>query len=245
MRLLERGDALGGQMRIWTQAPARAETLRLVGWWERDLDRRGVDVRTGCDADLEQVLAAEPALVVLATGADPLPHPALAPTTPGLADVTGLGEATGAHVLVADEMGRADAMLLADALHAAGRRVSLATSCLHVGEDEGITTLYPLLRRLGQLGVDLHERVRVTAFERGVATLVNQWDGRTTAVEGVDAILHWSGAAPSVALQAPLREAGVDVRLIGDARLPRRVDVAVLEAAELAWSLGVEPVAPR
>jgi hypothetical protein len=148
-------------------------------------------------------------------------------------------------VLVADEMGQADAMLLADALHAGGHRVTLATSCLHVGEDEGITTLYPLLRRLGRLGVELRERVRVTAFAGGVATLTNQWDGTVGVVEGVDAVLHWSGAAPAVALAEPLRAAGVDLRVIGDARLPRRVDVAVLEAAELAWALGSEPVAAR
>jgi dimethylglycine catabolism A len=241
VRVLERGDAPGGQMRIWMQAPARAETARLVGWWQRDLDRRGVDVRYGVEAGLDDVLAAEPALVVLATGASPLPHPVLAPDV--AADVTQLAAVRGPHVLVADEMGRADAMLVADALHAAGHRVALATSCLHVGEDEGITTLYPLIRRLGELGIALHERVRVTGLEDGVATLVNQWDGRSSAVTGVDAIVHWSGGAPAAALAEPLRAAGVEVHVIGDARLPRRVDVAVLEAAELAWSL--RPVAAR
>jgi len=243
VRLLERADALGGEMRIWMQAPARAETLRLVGWWERDLERRGVDVRTGRTAGADDVLAADPALVVLATGAEPLPHRALAPATPGLFDLRGLGDVAGGHVLVADEMGHADAMLVADALHAAGHRVSFATSCLHAGEDEGLTTLYPLLRRLGRLGIELHERVRVTRFVEGTAVLVNQWDGRTTELAGVDAIVHWSGATPCSALAEPLRAAGVDVHVIGDARLPRRVDVAVLEAAELAWSLRPETVA--
>jgi len=227
------------------QAPARAETLRLVGWWERDLERRGVDVRMGCDAHADDVLAADPALVVLATGAEPLPHPALAAATPGLFDVRGVAGVPGGHVLVADEMGHADAMLVADALHAAGHRVSLATSCLHAGEDEGITTLYPLLRRLGQLGIELYERVRVTRFVEGTAELVNQWNGRTSELAGVDAIVHWSGAGPCSALAQPLRSAGVDVHVIGDARLPRRVDVAVLEAAELAWSLRPDPVGVR
>jgi 2,4-dienoyl-CoA reductase-like NADH-dependent reductase (Old Yellow Enzyme family) len=236
VRLLERGDALGGRMRVWMQAPARAETARLVDWWQRDLDRRGVDVRYGIDADAADVLAAEPALVVLATGATPLPHPVLAPARDVL-DVAQLTAVPAGHVLVADEMGRADAILVADALHAAGHRVTLATSCLHVGEDEGITTLYPLIRRLGELGVDVHERVRVQAFADGTATVVNLWDGRSATIAGVAAIVHWSGAAPAVALVDPLRAAGVDVHVIGDARLPRRVDVAVLEAAEVAWSL--------
>ncbi len=236
VRLLERGDALGGQIRTWMQAPARAETARLIGWWQRDLERRGVDVRYGVEAGAADVLAAEPALVVLATGAAPLPHPALAAAS-DVVDVWQLAAVPDGHVLVADEMGRADAILVADALHAAGHGVTLATSCLHVGEDEGITTLYPLIRRLGQLGIELHERVRVSAFADGVATLVNQWDGRSAALAGIDAIVHWSGAAPAADLAGPLREAGLDVQVIGDARLPRRVDAAVLEAAEVAWSL--------
>jgi hypothetical protein len=128
-------------------------------------------------------------------------------------------------------------MLLAEALTARGRRVTLATSCLHVGEDEGVSTLYPLLRELGQLGVELRERVRVTGFDGSTVRLENQWDGRATTVDGVDAILHWSGATPRSALAGELREAGLDVRTIGDARLARRVDDAVREAAELAWSL--------
>jgi NADPH-dependent 2,4-dienoyl-CoA reductase/sulfur reductase-like enzyme len=128
-------------------------------------------------------------------------------------------------------------MLLADALVERGHRVTLATSCLHVGEDEGITTLYPLLRLLGQQGVDLRERVRVTGFDGTKGGLVNQWDGRESAVDDIAAIVHWSGATPASALAAPLRDAGLDVHVIGDARLARRVDDAVREAAELAWSL--------
>ncbi len=243
VRLDERGDALGGQMRIWTAAPARAEVRRLIGWWERDLARRGVDVRLGAEATAGTVLADAPALVVVAGGAAPLPHPLLAVDHRRVFDVAAVDDVPAGHVLVADEVGRADAMLLAEMLVARGCRVTLATSCLHVGEDEGITTLYPLLRLLGQLGVDLLERVRVTGFHGTTARLVNQWDGRETTLEDVDAILHWSGATPQSGLVAPLRGAGVEVHVIGDARLARRVDDAVREAAELAWSL--EPVAPH
>jgi 2,4-dienoyl-CoA reductase (NADPH2) len=147
-------------------------------------------------------------------------------------------------VLIADEAGRADAMLLAEAVVARGRRVTLATSCLHAGEDEGVSTLYPLLRTLGQLGVDLHERVRVKVLDGTTAQLENLWDGRQSAVPHVDAILHWSGATPRSALAGELREAGLDVRTIGDARLARRVDDAVREAAELAWSLQPAAITP-
>ena len=243
VRLYEQNDALGGQMRIWTAAPARAEVRRLIGWWERDLARRDVDVRLCVEATAGVILDAAPAIVVVASGAAPIPHPALAVDGRRVFDVTALDTVPAGHVLVADEAGRADAMLLAEALVERGCRVTLATSCLHVGEDEGISTLYPLLRILGQLGVELRERVRVTGLDGAVARLENQWDGRVTTVEGVDAILQWSGATPRSELVGPLCEAGLDVHAIGDARLARRVDDAVREAAELAWSL--TPAGPR
>ncbi len=232
VRLYELSDALGGQMRIWTAGPARAEVHRLLGWWERDLDRRGVDVRLGVEATADTIAADAPAIVVAASGAAPLAHPDLVADAAGVFDVSRLDAVPAGHVLVADEVGRADAMLLAEALVARGRRVTLTTSCLHVGEDEGVSTLYPLLRTLGQLGVDVRERVRVRSFDGSAAALENLWDGRASTVADVDAILHWSGATPRLD-----RVTFGDAHVIGDARLARRVDDAVREAAELAWSL--------
>jgi pyruvate/2-oxoglutarate dehydrogenase complex dihydrolipoamide dehydrogenase (E3) component len=233
--LYEAAEELGGQVARWSRAPVRAEVARLLAWWRADLERRGVDVHLGTRASADDVLRAGPALAVVATGARPLPHPAL----PDAADaLEAFGGIAGGHVLVVDEMGRADAMLVADALVAAGSRVTLATSCLHAGEDEGITTLYPLLRRLGRAGVALRERVRVEGLDGGVARLRNVFDGTGTEVADVDAAVAWCGAAPEAGLARALESAGLDVRLVGDALLPRRVADAVREGAEVAWALG-------
>jgi 2,4-dienoyl-CoA reductase-like NADH-dependent reductase (Old Yellow Enzyme family) len=232
--LYEAADEVGGQVARWSRAPVRSEVARLLAWWRADLERRGVEVRLGRRAVATDVLAAQPALAVVATGSRPLPHPALAGATDALAAFAGVD---GDHVLVADEMGRADAMLVADAVAAAGRRVTLATSCLHAGEDEGITTLYPLLRRLGRAGVEIRERVRVERLDGRVAHLRNVFDGSTGEVGDVDAAVAWCGAAPDATLARELDGAGLDVRLVGDALLPRRVADAVREGAEVAWSL--------
>ena len=126
VRLYERDDALGGQMRIWTAAPARSEVRRLIGWWERDLACRDVDVRLGVEATADAVQSDAPAIVVVAAGAAPLPHPVLDAADRRVFDVTALDDVPAGHVLVADEVGRADAMLLAEALVRRGRRVTLA-----------------------------------------------------------------------------------------------------------------------
>ncbi len=193
VQLFERGNGIGGQMRIWTAAPARSDTRKLLEWWAADLRRREIAVHLDTEVSAERVAELSPALVVVATGARPIAHPRLAATHSQVFDVVSLAAVPPGHVLVADEMGRADAMLIAELLASRGRRVTLATSCLHPGEGEGISSIYPLIRLLGHLGIDIHERVRVTGLDQGTVSLTNQWDGRERAIEGVDAVVHWSG----------------------------------------------------
>src|SRR5439155_13379296 len=71
--LYERGEALGGQLRVAATGPTRAELLDFVTYAERELARLRVDVRLGMPATAEAVRADDPDLVVVATGARPLP----------------------------------------------------------------------------------------------------------------------------------------------------------------------------
>ena len=71
--LYEQADVAGGQLRIAAAGPTRAELLDFVVYAERELARLGVDVRLGTTATRDAVLADEPDLVVVATGATPLP----------------------------------------------------------------------------------------------------------------------------------------------------------------------------
>ena len=57
--------------------------------------------------------------MVDAAGAAPIPHPSLVVDGRRVFDVTGLDAVPAGHVLVADEIGHADAMLLAEALRRA------------------------------------------------------------------------------------------------------------------------------
>ncbi len=69
--LLERDDALGGQVRLAARQPLHGEILDTVLHLERELDRLGVDVRLGTQAGAQDVLALAPDAVVVATGSLP------------------------------------------------------------------------------------------------------------------------------------------------------------------------------
>jgi hypothetical protein len=52
----------------------------------------------------------------------------------------------GAHGVVFDAMGELDGALIAEYLQDAGHHVTLVTSRIHLGEGEGINTLFTTLR---------------------------------------------------------------------------------------------------
>jgi hypothetical protein len=142
-------------------------------------------------------------------------------------------------VLVRDEVGRLAAMLTAERLSQGWKKVTLVTSALHPGEGEGITTAYSLIRALGRRGIAIIDRAKVAGFTGRTAALSGVFGERREAVHDVDAVVSLLGATSRVPLLAPLRDAGLDVRVIGDARLPRSVTEAVRDAAVTVWSLGV------
>jgi hypothetical protein len=177
-------------------------------------------------------------VTLLATGSTPIPGEPLPPDAPpsyGPYDVP----AAGGHVLVRDEMGRLAAMLTAERLSHGWKKVTLVTSALHPGEGEGITTAYSLIRALGRRGIAIVDRAKVAGFTGRTAALSGVFGERREAVHDVDAVVSLLGATSRIPLLAPLRDAGLDVRVIGDARLPRSVTEAVRDAAVTVWSLGV------
>lgn len=67
--LMEARDVLGGALRLWASLPAREWYLKAVEWWQRELERLGVEIRCGTSATGSDVLAEAPGAVIVATGA--------------------------------------------------------------------------------------------------------------------------------------------------------------------------------
>ncbi|MDN5913853.1 MAG: mycofactocin system FadH/OYE family oxidoreductase 1 [Pseudonocardia sp.] len=78
-RLHERERVLGGALRFAAAVHGRERIGVLLPWWERELGRLGVQVRTGVEVTAEDLDAAERtgAVVLLATGSRPPTPPAL------------------------------------------------------------------------------------------------------------------------------------------------------------------------
>jgi dimethylglycine catabolism A len=243
--LFERESFLGGQMYRWSSARYLNETRRVIGWWSSRLKALGVDVRLGEVATVEAVSELRPDLVIVATGSRPMaaPVPAGEGSTVRQLDVwQGLdGLATG-RALIVDDMGRQDAFHVTERLVETCSEVYLITSCIHVGEGEGVGTLPQTLTRTEQLKVRIIERARPRRVDGSRVEVRGLFGGEPRIIEDVDSLVYWRGGVSETELGGQLRAAGVRVELIGDAVLPRRVYDAVQEGATLARTAFAEQV---
>lgn len=228
--LIEREQSVGGQMGRWAQTPSRREFLRLIDWWEHEVTRLGVVMRLGERASVEGLASEVPDLVVIATGSVPVlrPAPRLEPAVPeiGPYDPTPRG-----HVLVRDEMGGLAGLLTAERLSLTADRVTLATSMLHPGEGDGLTTVYSLIRDCAARGVTIVDRCKVAAIEGRTVRLDGVFGETRPPILGIDAVVSTLDSIAECDLAEPLVARGLLTVVIGDARLPRDVTDAVADAA--------------
>ena len=130
-------------------------------------------------------------------------------------------------------MGGLAALLTAERLSLTADRVTLATSMLHPGEGEGLTTVYPLIRDCAARGIAILDRCKVAAIDGRTVHLSGVFGEMRPPIEDVDAVVSTLDLAAQCELAAPLLARGLHTIVIGDARLPRDVTAAVADAARL------------
>ena len=69
--VFEAADRAGGQLRLQTALKRRRETQGIIDWRLSECARHGVEFRYNVLADIDEVLAAGPDLVIVATGGMP------------------------------------------------------------------------------------------------------------------------------------------------------------------------------
>ncbi|MFW2541218.1 FAD-dependent oxidoreductase [Primorskyibacter sp. 2E107] len=235
--LLEAATDLGGQLLLAARAPERDKLIGIVDWRIAELNRLGVDIRTNCYAELEEVMAEAPDTVFVATG--------------GVPDLDGFDGAdlckstwdflSGAipradHVLIHDGTGRAPAPSSALQARKAGSRVTFATIDGVVGQEMPYQDNTGYRKRFAEEGVDVRadlDLIKVESAGAGiVATFANTFSGQTVTVEA-DQIVVERGTSPLNALYADLKSSPQflgKAHLIGDAVASRDVHASIREA---------------
>jgi NADPH-dependent 2,4-dienoyl-CoA reductase/sulfur reductase-like enzyme len=125
-------EQLGLLNLIIIKTPKRDNFEEIILFFERQLRKRGVDIRLGLEATAEAVLSEAPDVVVVATGSRPF-----RPDIPGAdathvvtsRDVLDDPGAVGERVVVVDTLGRAEAPTTAEYLAELGSRWRSSPGC--------------------------------------------------------------------------------------------------------------------
>jgi thioredoxin reductase len=251
--LVERDRALGGAVGLWSRIPGREHVGTLAAWFSRQLERHGVDVRLGVDADLGLVRHRSPDVVFVATGARyartgasgyaPAPIPGWdrpfvhAPEAVIRGDVRIHG-----RLLVLDEEGYNTAVGVAEIAARAGAEVELVTRRLTIAEGLGRDAMH-VDARLRALGVRLRTSAYVREIGEGVVT-VEDLVGRERSTAPFDGVVLATMREPEDGLADVLAGEVEHVCLVGDALAPRSLREATYEGHRFARLVGT-PEMPR
>lgn len=251
VRLVERGDELGGQFRLAAGQPERGEIGALLDWYRKQLEKLQVKVelRTELDADAIRNSGADE--VILATGSRPgrngfqriYPHLDALPGSDQenvctAHDVLEGKVVPGTNVLLLDDI---DGWWPASgtALHLAQQRhnVTVATASeIPAGKLDHSLTGDKTRERFWKYGVEVLVATALESWSGNTATLVNLYTGDREERDFDSLVLACTNMADR-GLESALSEAPFPVHTLGDATAPRTAHMAIFEAARLARNL--------
>ncbi|MHB1999601.1 MAG: oxidoreductase [Solirubrobacteraceae bacterium] len=256
--LWERAERVGGHLDLLARLPGRARWQIGVDSLAAAARRAGAELRVGEPASVESLRAFAPAIVLCATGAT-WDRTGITFAAPGRQPLPGIGAehvlgaaeageralaqpgSLGERVLIVDETGEYLPLGLADLISSTAHVEVLtrhpqpfeaARSSLDGGE---------ALARIAQRGAELLPGHLLLAVDGPSVRIREAWSGRERTIEGVDAVVLSMLRTPDDGLLAPLGEAGISARAVGDALAPRRTVEVVYEAEEVARGLGMTP----
>lgn len=253
--LFEARRRLGGALALWADLPGREHYGTAIGWWVRELDRLGVEVRLGAEASAGEVLTLAPDAVIVATGARyskggrsitldaDIPGHDL-PFVHRPEDILLGGARPAGRVFIIDSEGYHTGTGIAEMLAGAGAEVHFVTAGytpLSGRNTDNWEERY-IVRRLKENGV----RLRPTTWLRGIAQgEVTLYDIHTEeeSREPADAVILSTAREPVDALARALEGRVPQLFTIGDAMSARMLAAATYEGQKFARAIG-EPGAP-
>ncbi len=241
--LAEAGSDLGGAVRIAARAPRRIGIADIVDWLEREVYRLGVEVRLNTLLDEDDIMAAAPDAVIVATGSLP-PMDGRQMHVPGhkvqgMARnhvvsshdllLAGSSRNWGQSALVFDDTGHYEAVAAAEFLVERGLAVTFATghSSFAPGLEASLSAM-PALERLAKGDFRLLTYMRLDTIGSDTAVLSPRFGGESVTVPA-DTLVFVSHNASNRELTTGLETYEGQVISVGDARSPRYLQTAIRE----------------
>jgi len=242
--LMERGHKLGGQLLMASVPPLKQELTQAVQYLVSQAVKAGVTFKVSNEATLDAVKKLRPDVLILATGGMPI-LPKEIPGSNGKNVVTAWdvlsGQAlAGPQILVVGggTVGCETADFLAhpvNDLKPGGNRVTVIEMLDNVALDERSSWRSLLIQRLRAKGVGIITSARVVEILPDGVKYIQA--GLEKEIRGVDTIAVAMGTKSNHALAEALKGVCPVVRVIGDAKEPRKALEAIAEGAEVGQTI--------
>jgi 2,4-dienoyl-CoA reductase-like NADH-dependent reductase (Old Yellow Enzyme family)/thioredoxin reductase len=248
--LVEALGDLGGQFRLAGLAPRRGQITELIGWYLRQFEQLGVEVRYFTPMDEQDIIEFGADDVVLATGSLPdhrarqrwlpaagelpgLQHGKVFPCEEVLRDQAELGKS----VIVLDEggnwRGTGTAWFLADR----GHEVTIVTPDPMIGKELTRTTSdFQIRSNLVKLGATFMLESVIEQWHGDRAEIRSLLDGSTSSV-AASAIVTATTNRVDNELELALADTDIRFHVIGDAATPRQAAYAFHDGRKIGLAL--------
>ena len=213
---------IGGQLRLAAAIPKREEIGDIIPWYERQLNKLGVQIRLNTPVDEALLDQISPDVLVIATGS--LPEVPLG-FIQGLENVKDIElvmvdelleeeRLTGDNILVVggDQIG----LQVADYLAEKGKIVYVVEKGAHFAEKMASNDRHYLAARIVDEGVKRHKSVeRIEILPTDDVWMVSQ-RGRERLPE-IDTVVLASDRRPNIFLAEVAEKKGIETHIVGDA----------------------------
>jgi N-methyl-L-proline demethylase len=200
--VFEAANKPGGQVRLAAQSPRRREMLGIVDWRMTQCAAKGVEFRFDTLADVGDVLATKPEVVIIATGGLPdtdvltAGHESVVSTW----DILSAAVKSGSNVLLFDDAGDHAALQAAEVIAATGAKLEIMTPDRAFAPEVMAMNLVPYLRALQRPNVTFTVTYRLQRVERNAsgtlrATIASDY-GTPTQEREFDQVVVNHGTVP-------------------------------------------------
>lgn len=166
--VFEAADKPGGQIRLTAQQERRREMISIISWRMAMCEKHGVSFRFNSYAELDDVRATDPDVVIVATGG--LPHTEVLGAGNDLVcsawDMLSADVKPGQDVLIFDDAGDHAGLQAADIIAATGARVEIVTPDRAFAPEVMAMNLVPYMRSLQRRDVTFTVTWRLVSVVR-------------------------------------------------------------------------------
>lgn len=192
----------GGQVRLTAQSPRRREMLGIIDWRMAQCAAKGVEFRFDTLADVDDVLATKPEIVIIATGGLPDTDVLTAGNESVVStwDILSAAVKPGSNVLLFDDAGDHAALQAAEVIAATGAKLEIMTPDRAFAPEVMAMNLVPYLRALQRPNVTFTVTYRLQRVERNAsgrlrATITSDY-GTPTQEREFDQVVVNHGTVP-------------------------------------------------